>query len=51
MNGMETEWEAFSIPLADDLCAILCKLGYQKTVLIGHSNGAHISHRVRFYRI
>ncbi|MDR3576713.1 MAG: alpha/beta hydrolase [Anaerolineaceae bacterium] len=36
--------EPFSIPLAvEDLLAILAKLGYQKAVLIGHSNGSYIS--------
>ncbi len=41
--------EPFSIPLAvEDLLAILEKLGYQKAVFIGHSNGAYISQELAF---
>jgi 3-oxoadipate enol-lactonase len=39
----------FSTPLAvEDLLAILDKLGYQKAVFIGHSNGTYISQEVAY---
>jgi pimeloyl-ACP methyl ester carboxylesterase len=41
--------EPFSIPLAvEDLLVILDKLGYQKAVLIGHSNGTYISQELAY---
>jgi 3-oxoadipate enol-lactonase len=41
--------EPFSIPLAvEDLLAILEKLGYQKAVFIGHSNGTYITQELAY---
>ncbi len=41
--------EAFSIPLAvEDLLAILDRLGVQKAVLVGHSNGTYISQELAY---
>ncbi len=41
--------EPFTLPLAvEDLVAILDKLGCQKAVFIGHSNGTYISQEIAF---
>ncbi len=41
--------EAFSLPLAvEDLLAMVDKLGYDKAVFVGHSNGTYISQELAF---
>lgn len=41
--------ETFSTPLAvEDLLEIMDKLGYQKAILIGHSNGTYISQEMAY---
>jgi pimeloyl-ACP methyl ester carboxylesterase len=41
--------EDFTIPLAvDDVLVILDALGYEKAVLVGHSNGTYIAQELAF---
>jgi pimeloyl-ACP methyl ester carboxylesterase len=41
--------EAFSLPLAaEDLLALVDEAGYEKAVLVGHSNGTYISQEAAF---